>query len=186
MKKWFLVTKPLSPSCSTKSGFADELGLSIITKWGEQENERTIPKLPSPRIEDVTSVTQCNATIGELEPGLFLTPTSKRLMEELGQDGGKNFKQMLVKISIRLRRFTKMQVKQIDQTQGYHQEHTHGRQMGSAQPRGELKMCNHGKCSCCANARETLARLLKWARYACAPTYERTVPSSIPTMVCMR
>ena len=58
--------------------------------------------------------------------------------------------------------------------------------MGSAQPRGELKMCNHGKCSCCANARETLARLLKWARYACAPTYERNVPSSIPIMLCMR
>ena len=47
--------------------------------------------------------------------------------------------------------------------------------------RSELKMCNHGKCSCCANARETLARFLKWARYACAPTYERNVPSSIPT-----
>ena len=57
--------------------------------------------------------------------------------------------------------------------------------MGSAQPRGELKMCNHGKCSCCANARETLARLLKWARSACAPTYEITVPSSIPNMLYM-
>ena len=57
--------------------------------------------------------------------------------------------------------------------------------MGSAQPRGELKMCDHGKCSCCANARETLARLLKWARYACAPTYKRNVSSSIPTMLCM-
>ena len=58
--------------------------------------------------------------------------------------------------------------------------------MGSAQPRGQLKMCNHGKCSCCANARETLARLLKWARYACAPTYKRNVSSSIPTMLFMR
>ena len=84
MKKWFLETYPESSPCSSKSGFDDALGLSIITKWGELERERTIPKLPSPRIEDVTSVTQCNATIGELEPGLFLTPTSKRLMEELG------------------------------------------------------------------------------------------------------
>ena len=32
----------------------------------------------------------------------------------------KNFKQMLVKISIRLRRFIKLQVKQIYKTQGYH------------------------------------------------------------------
>ena len=54
-----------------------------------------MPKLPFSRIEDVTSVTQCNATIVELEPGLFLTPTSKRLMEELGWDGGKNFKQIV-------------------------------------------------------------------------------------------
>ena len=84
MKKWFLETNPESSPCSSKSGFDDEFGLSIITKWGEQENERSIPKLPSPRIEDVTSVTQCNATIVELELGLFLTPTSKRLMEELG------------------------------------------------------------------------------------------------------
>ena len=44
--------------------------------------------------------------------------------------------------------------------------------MGSAQPRNEHKMCCHGKSSCCTDARETLARLLKWARYACAPTYE--------------
>ena len=81
MKKWFLETYPESSPCSSKSGFDDEFGLSIITKWGESESERTIPKLPFPRIVDVSSVAQCNATIGELEPGLFLTPTNKRLME---------------------------------------------------------------------------------------------------------
>src|SRR3989337_2640253 len=32
-------------------------------------------------------------------------------------------------------------------------------------------MWNHGECSCCTDTRETIARLLKWARYACAPTY---------------
>ena len=58
--------------------------------------------------------------------------------------------------------------------------------MGSAQPRSELKKCDHRKCSCCANAGEMLTRLLKWARYACAPTYERNALSSIPTMLCMR
>ena len=45
---------------------------------------RTIPKLPFPKIEDVSSITQCNSTIVELVSGLFLTPTQVKLMEELG------------------------------------------------------------------------------------------------------
>ena len=47
----------------------------------ENEKEKKKPKLPLPKIENVTCFTQWNATIVELEPGLFLTPTSKRLME---------------------------------------------------------------------------------------------------------
>ena len=41
-------------------------------------------KLPFSKIEDVSSITQGNATIVELVPGLFLTPTQLKLMEDLG------------------------------------------------------------------------------------------------------
>ena len=43
-----------------------------------------------------------------------------------------------------------------------------------------------GKSSCCMDTRETIARLLKWARYALVHQPKRVnVPSSIPSMLCM-
>ena len=93
---------------------------------------------------------------------------------------------MLVKISIRLRKFTKMQVKQIDQTPKISLG-THTRKIDrirttkewaqNVQPREMLLLC---ECS------RNTSSISQWARYACAPTYERTVPSSIPTMLYMR
>ena len=101
---------------------------------------------------------------------------TKRLMEQLGQDGGTKQLQFASKISIMLKKIHKFaSVTSRPIAISSTRKHTHGQINEVVQPRNELKIWNPWKMLLLHNTRETLARLLNRQIRTCAqPIRDKT------------